>query len=47
MRYRELGSSGIEASVVGFGAWAIGGFSWGGTDEDAAIAAIRAGLDEA
>jgi len=46
MRYRPLGQSGIEASVVGFGAWAVGGFSWGGTDEEAAIAAIRAGLDE-
>jgi aryl-alcohol dehydrogenase-like predicted oxidoreductase len=31
MKYRPLGKSGIEASVVGFGAWAIGGWMWGGT----------------
>ena len=30
MIYRELGSSGIEVSAVGFGAWAIGGWMWGG-----------------
>jgi aryl-alcohol dehydrogenase-like predicted oxidoreductase len=46
MRYRQLGQSGIEASVVGFGAWAIGGHNWGGTDEVAAVAAIRTALDE-
>jgi len=46
MRYRPLGQSGIEASVVGLGAWAIGGFNWGGTDEEKAIAAIRTALDE-
>lgn len=45
MRYRPLGESGIEASVVALGAWAIGGWPWGGTDEAAAIDAIRAGLD--
>ena len=45
MRYRPLGQSGIEASVVGLGAWAIGGFNWGGTDEEAAVAAIRAAID--
>jgi len=45
MRRRNLGPSGIEASVVGFGAWAIGGWMWGGTDEKAAIAGIQAALD--
>lgn len=45
MRYRPLGQSGIKASVVALGAWAIGGWPWGGTDEQAAIDAIRAGLD--
>ena len=29
MEYRPLGKSWIEASVVSFGAWAIGGWSWG------------------
>jgi len=46
MQYRPLGASGIEASVVGLGAWAIGGWLWGGTNESDAIAAIRAAIDE-
>jgi len=45
MRYKPLGQSGIEASVVAFGAWAIGGWMWGGTDEPAAVAAIQAAID--
>ncbi len=45
MRTRPLGQSGIEASVVAFGAWAIGGWMWGGADEDDAIRAIHASLD--
>lgn len=45
MQYRPLGASGIEASVVGLGTWAIGGAWWGGTDEESSIAAIRAGID--
>lgn len=45
MQYRSLGSSGIEASVVGLGTWAIGGWMWGGTDEQESIRAIHAALD--
>jgi methylglyoxal reductase len=45
MRMRPLGASQIEASVVGFGAWAIGGWMWGGTNESDAIRAIHAALD--
>lgn len=45
MRTRPLGSSRIEASVVGLGAWAIGGWMWGGTDEAESIAAIHAAMD--
>lgn len=45
MQYRELGKSGIQTSAVGFGAWAIGGWMWGGADENDAIAAIHASLD--
>lgn len=46
MRTRPLGPSGIEASVIGFGAWAIGGWMWGGADEGDAVDAIRAALDQ-
>ena len=45
MRHRILGKSGIEASVVGLGTWAIGGWMWGGTTEKESIRAIHAGLD--
>lgn len=45
MRYRPLGESGISASVVGLGTWAIGGWAWGGTDESAGIDAIRTAID--
>lgn len=45
MLTRSIGSSGIEASAIGLGTWAIGGWMWGGTDEPEAIAAIRASLD--
>ncbi|MBX4934607.1 aldo/keto reductase [Rhizobium bangladeshense] len=42
---REIGKSGVSASAVGLGTWAIGGWMWGGTDEQQSIAAIRASLD--
>ena len=45
MQSRQLGNSNIEASVVGLGTWAIGGWMWGGTDESNAIAAIQASID--
>ena len=42
---REIGRSGVKASAVGLGTWAIGGWMWGGTDEAQSIAAIQASLD--
>lgn len=45
MKYRNLGQSEIPASVVAFGAWAIGGWMWGGVEEDGAIRAIHAAID--
>lgn len=45
MRTRPFGSSGIQASVVGLGTWAIGGWMWGGADERDSIAAIQASID--
>ena len=43
---REIGDSGVRASAVGLGTWAIGGWMWGGTDEAEAIKAVEASLDE-
>lgn len=45
MLTREIGRSGIEASAIGLGTWAIGGWMWGGTDEARSIAAIQASVD--
>ncbi|NSX87895.1 aldo/keto reductase [Agrobacterium tumefaciens] len=42
---RTIGRSGINASAVGLGTWAIGGWMWGGTDERQSIAAIQASID--
>ncbi len=43
MRYRKLGSTGIEISEIGYGAWGIGGIQWkGGTDEESIRALHRA-----
>jgi methylglyoxal reductase len=45
MRYRALGRSGLEASVVAFGAWAVGGWWWGGSEDAESIAAIHRALE--
>ena len=46
---RTLGSSGLEITRVGFGAWAIGGggwsFGWGPQDDEASIAAMRHAIE--
>ncbi len=43
MLKRNIGD--FEASVVAFGAWAIGGWMWGGTEESESIKAIHAAFD--
>ena len=45
MIYRPLGQSGITASVVAHGTWAIGGWMWGGTDVQKSVRSIQASLD--
>jgi len=35
----------IPASRVGLGTWAMGGFQWGGTDDDESVRTIHAALD--
>jgi len=49
LKKRPLGSSGIEITVVGFGAWAAGGagwiYSWGAQDDAVSVAAIRRAVD--
>jgi aryl-alcohol dehydrogenase-like predicted oxidoreductase len=45
MDSRQLGDSDIRLSSIVFGAWAIGGWMWGGTNRHDAIAAIHTALD--
>ena len=45
MEYRKLGKSDLEVSVITFGAWAVGGWMWGGTERKEAVEAIRASYD--
>jgi aryl-alcohol dehydrogenase-like predicted oxidoreductase len=45
MEYRTLGSTGIEVSEIGFGAWAIGGDAWGPVEDEASVAAMRRALE--
>lgn len=46
---RPLGSSGVQITTVGFGAWAAGGggwaFSWGPQDDEASLASMRRAVE--
>jgi methylglyoxal reductase len=43
---RPMGGSTLAASAIGLGTWAMGGWMWGGHDDENSIAAIRTALDE-
>lgn len=45
MEYRKIGNSDLELSVVTFGAWAAGGWMWGGSEHGESIKAIRAAYE--
>lgn len=45
MQYRQIGKSDLNASVIALGTFAIGGWLWGGNDDEAAVRAIRTALD--
>ncbi|MDX9974444.1 MAG: aldo/keto reductase [FCB group bacterium] len=45
MEFRQLGKSELKMPVVSFGAWAIGGWMWGGTDDENALRALQRGID--
>jgi aryl-alcohol dehydrogenase-like predicted oxidoreductase len=45
MEYRKLGDTSLEITAIAFGAWAAGGWMWGGTDQQEAVAAIRRSVE--
>jgi aryl-alcohol dehydrogenase-like predicted oxidoreductase len=45
MEYRTLGRTGWNISVIGFGAWGIGGGDWGTTDDNTSLAALHKAID--
>jgi aryl-alcohol dehydrogenase-like predicted oxidoreductase len=45
MELRKLGNSKVGVTPVAFGAWAIGGWMWGGADVKDAVKAIRKSVD--
>ena len=45
MEYRKLSDKDLELSVVTFGAWAAGGWMWGGNERKDSIKAIHASYD--
>ncbi len=46
MEYRQLGTSGIEVSVMALGCWPFaGGSTWGDQDDDVSITTVHAALD--
>src|SRR6202789_3389124 len=45
MEFIDIPGTSIRASRVALGTWAIGGWMWGGSNENDAITAIHAALD--
>src|SRR5258706_10193634 len=45
MEQRQLGRTGFRVSVIGFGAWGIGGTMWRGRGDEQALQALRAALE--
>jgi aryl-alcohol dehydrogenase-like predicted oxidoreductase len=45
MEYRHLANTDIKVSAITFGAWAIGGWMWGGADKSDALEAIHASYE--
>ena len=45
MEFRKLGESQLKVSAIAFGAWAAGGWMWGGNDHKQSVEAIQAAYD--
>ncbi|MBI4430269.1 MAG: aldo/keto reductase [Candidatus Omnitrophica bacterium] len=45
MKHRTLGKTGLQVSEIGFGGWAIGGNSYGPTDDRVSLRAVKFAFD--
>src|SRR5262252_6973237 len=45
MEYVVIRDVPAPVSVIGLGTWAMGGFQWGGADDDESVRTIHAALD--
>jgi aryl-alcohol dehydrogenase-like predicted oxidoreductase len=46
LRYRELGSTGIQVSELGFGVWTVATTWWGHHDDESALRLMRSAVDQ-
>lgn len=46
MEYRKIANTDLELSVITFGAWAAGGWMWGGTEQSESVKAILEAYDK-
>ena len=45
MEFRKLGNSNVKVTPIAFGAWAIGGWMWGGAEMNDAVKAIKKSVE--
>ena len=46
MEFTRISGTDLEVSRIALGTWAMGGWMWGGTDEEQAINTIHAALEK-
>lgn len=45
MQLKKIGNSDVKVTEIAFGAWAVGGWMWGGTDYKRSVRAIERAID--
>ena len=46
MEFVNISGTNLTASRIGLGTWAMGGWMWGGSDEEESVRTIRAALEK-